>query len=177
MSRMVIKFGGTSVADIQRIKDAAKKDNVLAFVFQDEAQPIYHMPNFNKEPEEKYIEDLNGLKRGLGGYGGLYRGVMFQVDRGKTHAKSFKEFVENAWRGEGYLSGSNLKKYYWEENRHHIKNHDGIVFSDVYHVKDDADPQYYMNLIFESARKVGVDLQKYGGGLDDGNYNSKTHRD
>ena len=176
-NRRVVVVDGNGERTLQFFKEATKKDNVLAFVFQDEAQPIYHMPNFNKEPEEKYLEDLKSLKGGLGGYGGLYRGVMFQVDRGRTHAKSFKEFVGNAWRGEGYLSGANLKKYYWEENRHHIKNHDGVVFSDVYHVKDDADPQYYMNLIFEASRKVGVDLQKYGGGLEDGNYNPKTQSD
>ena len=44
------------------------------------------------------MDDLDQLKKGLNGYGGLYRGIMFQVDRGKTFAKSFKEFVENAWR-------------------------------------------------------------------------------
>ena len=176
-NRRVLVVDGKGERTLRFYGDAAKKDNVIALVFQDEAQPDYHMPNFNKKPEDKYQEDLNVLKRGLGGYGGLYRGIMFQVDRGRTYAKSFKEFVENAWRGEGYLSGSNLKRYYWEENRHHIKNHDGIVFSDVYHVKDKAEPQYYMDLIFEATRKVGIDLQKYGGGLEDGNYNSKTQQD
>ena len=36
---------------------------------------------------------------------------MFQVDRGKTFAKSFKEFVGNAFQGKGYLESNNLKKY------------------------------------------------------------------
>jgi len=160
---------GKGERTLQFFTDATKKDNVLAFVFQDEAQPDYHLPNFNKRPEEKYLEDLNALTRGLSGYGGLYRGVMFQVDRGKTYAKSFVEFVECAWRGEGYLAEANLKKYYWEENRRHIKNHDGVVFSDAYHVKDDADPQYYMDLILEASRKVGVDLQQHVLGSEDRN--------
>ena len=152
---------GKGERTLQFFADATKKDNVLAFVFQDEAQPVYHLPFFNKEPEDKYMEDLNRLKGGLGGYGGLYRGVMLQVDRGRTFTKTFKEFVECAWRGEGFLAsnGSNLKKYYWQENRHHIKNHDGVVFSDVYHVKDKETPQYYMDLIFEASRKVGIELQ------------------
>ena len=79
---------------------------MLALVFQDEAQPAYHLPNFNRKPEDHYIDDLKVLQKELNGYGGLYRGIMFQVDRGKTFAKSFKEFVGNAWRGDGYLSGS-----------------------------------------------------------------------
>ena len=99
---------------------------------------------------------------------GLYRGIMFQVDRGRTFAKSFKEFVECAWRGEGYLKGDNLKRYYWEHNAHHIKNKDGIVFSDVYHTKDSGDPRYYLDLIFKASKKVGLDLNIRGAGLTDG---------
>ena len=87
---------------------------------------------------------------------------MFQVDRGKTFAKSFKEFVENAWRGDGYLSGAgeNLKPYYWQENSDNIRNRDGIVFSDEYHVNSEGDPAYYMNLIMDASRKIGLDLGK-----------------
>jgi hypothetical protein len=144
--------------------EAAKKDNVLAIAFQDEAQPAYHLPNFNKKPEDHYVDDLTKLKSSLNGYGGVYRGVMFQVDRGKTFAKSFKEFVGNAFRGEGYLESSNLKKYYRENNTHHIKNKDGIVFSDEYHAKDSGDPQYYLDLIFDASKKVGLDLNIYGDG-------------
>ena len=70
---------------------------MLALVFQDEAQPAYHLPNFNRKPEDHYIDDLKVLQKELNGYGGLYRGIMFQVDRGKTFAKSFKEFVGNAY--------------------------------------------------------------------------------
>ena len=83
---------------------------------------------------------------------------MFQVDRGKTFAKSFKEFVGNAWRGDGYLSGSgqNLKPYYWQENGDNIRNRDGIVFSDEYHVNSEGDPAYYMNLIMEAFRKLDL---------------------
>ena len=101
---------------------------------------------------------------------GLYRGVMFQVDRGKTFARSFKEFVECAWQGTGYLKNSNLRKYYWQENKHHIKEKSGIVFSDEYHANDEGDPQYYLDLIFKASRKVGVNLQAKGAGLTDGHY-------
>lgn len=155
---------------LQFFQQAANKDSVLAVAFQDEAQPSYHMPNFNRKPEEHYLQDLNALKSSLGGHSGLYRGIMFQVDRGRTYAKSFKEFVENAWQGSGYLEGHNLKKYYWEENRHHIDNKDGIIFSDVYHTKDEGNPQYYLDLIFEASKRVGLDLNIYGAGLKDGKY-------
>lgn len=151
--------------------EAAKKDNVLAIAFQDEAQPSYHLPNFNKKPEDHYLDDLNKLKSSLNGYGGVYRGVMFQVDRGKTFAKSFKEFVGNAFKGEGYLKSDNLKKYYRENNNNYIKNKQGIVFSDEYHVKDSGDPSYYLNLIFEASKKIGLDLNLHKGGLTDGKYN------
>jgi putative NIF3 family GTP cyclohydrolase 1 type 2 len=153
--------------------EAAKKDNVLAIAFQDEAQPAYHLPNFNKKPEDHYIDDIGKLKSSLNGYNGVYRGVMFQVDRGKTFAKSFKEFVGNAFQGKGYLESNNLKKYYRDNNNNHIKNKDGIVFSDEYHAKDSGDPKYYLDLIFEASRRIGLDLDIYGGGLKDGKYNDR----
>ena len=149
---------------------AAKKKNVLALAFQDEGAPSYHLPNFNKNPEKHYLNDLGVLRNRLDDFGGVYRGVMFQVDRGKTFAKSFKEFVESAWQGENYLSGKghSLKPFYWQENRHHIRNHDGIVFSDEYHVQSDSNPQYYLDLIFKASKKIGLDLNVYAGGLKDG---------
>ena len=160
---------------------AAKKENVLAMAFQDEGSPSYHLPTFNKKPEDHYLKDLGALRNRLNGFGGVYRGIMFQVDRGKTFAKSFKEFVENAWQGgshtydNNYLSNPahNLKRFYWQENRNHIRNHSGVVFSDEYHLKDDGDPSYYMGKIFEASKKVGLDLGRYGGGLEDGRYNAK----
>lgn len=174
-NRRVLVVDGEGERTLKFFTDAAKKENVLALVFQDEAQPAYHLPNFNRKPEDHYIDDLKELRKGLNGYGGLYRGIMFQVDRGKTFAKSFKEFVENAWRGDGYLSddGNNLKPYYWQENSDNIRNRDGIVFSDEYHVNSEGDPAYYMNLIMEASRKIGLDLGKYGGGQEDGRYNAK----
>ena len=171
--RRVTIVDGSGERTLRFFNDATKKDNVLALVFQDEAQPSYHLPNFNKKPEEFYLNDLNKLKSNLNGYNGLYRGVMFQVDRGRTFAKSFKEFVECAFQGQGYLKNDNLKKYYWEENQHHIRKKDGIVFGDIYHAKDDGDPQYYLNLIFEASKRVGLDLNIYGGGLKDGKYNDQ----
>lgn len=175
-NRRVLVVDGEGERTLKFFAEAAKKENVLALVFQDEAQPAYHLPNFNRKPEEHYMDDLKDLRRGLNGYGGLYRGIMFQVDRGKTFAKSFKEFVENAWRGDGYLSGADesLKPYYWQENSDHIRNKDGIVFSDEYHVNSEGDPAYYMNLIMEASRKVGLDLGRYGGGQEDGRHNSKV---
>ena len=175
-NRRVLVVDGEGERTLKFFAEAAKKENVLALVFQDEAQPAYHLPNFNRKPEEHYMDDLKDLRRGLNGYGGLYRGIMFQVDRGKTFAKSFKEFVENAWRGDGYLSGAgeSLKPYYWQENSDHIRNKDGIVFSDEYHVNSEGDPAYYMNLIMEASRKVGLDLGRYGGGQEDGRHNSKV---
>ncbi|MBT3667327.1 MAG: hypothetical protein HN548_07585, partial [Opitutae bacterium] len=175
-NRRVLVVDGEGERTLKFFADAAKKENVLALVFQDEAQPAYHLPNFNRKPEDHYMDDLKDLRKGLNGYGGLYRGIMFQVDRGKTFAKSFKEFVENAWRGDGYLSGAgqNLKPFYWQENGDHIRNRDGIVFSDEYHVNSEGDPAYYMNLIMEASRKIGLDLGKYGGGQEDGRYNSKV---
>jgi len=173
-NRRVTIVDGNGERTLQFFAEATKKDNVLAVVFQDEAQPAYHLPTFNKKPQDHYSKDLQKLKGGLNGYGGLYRGIMFQVDRGKTFAKSFKEFVESAWQGKGYLENSNLRKYYWQENKRHIENKNGIVFSDEYHAKDSGDPQYYMDLILNASKKVGIDLKARGAGLTDGNYNKKT---
>ena len=171
----VLVVDGEGERTLKFFADAAKKENVLALVFQDEAQPAYHLPNFNRKPEDHYMDDLKDLKDKLNGYGGLYRGIMFQVDRGKTFAKSFKEFVGNAWKGDGYLSGAgqNLKPYYWQENGDNIRNRNGIVFSDEYHVNSEGDPSYYMNLIMEASRKVGLDLGRYNGAEEDGRYNAK----
>ena len=68
----------------------------------------------------------------------------------------------------------NLRKYYWQENKRHIENKDGIVFSDEYHAKDSGDPQYYLELIMDASKKVGLDLRAKGAGLTDGKYNTKT---
>jgi hypothetical protein len=177
-NKRVLVVDGEGERTLKFFAQAAKKENVLALVFQDEAQPDYHLPNFNRKPEANYMDDLKKLRGNLNGYGGLYRGIMFQVDRGKTFAKSFKEFVQNAWQGEGYLNGAgeSLKPYYWRENTNHIRNRNGIVFSDEYHVDSEGDPAYYMNLILEASRKVGLDLGRYGGGQEDGQYNAKIRQ-
>lgn len=169
-NRRVTIVDGAGERTLRFFNDAAKKDNVLAIAFQDEAQPAYHLPNFNKSPEAYYVDDLGKLKSSLNGYKGIYRGVMFQVDRGTTFAKSFKEFVGNAFNGEGYLKNQNLKKYHRDNNANHIKNKNGIIFSDEYHAKDSGDPQYYLNLIFEASKRIGIDLDIYGAGTKDGKY-------
>tara|TARA_R110002153_G_scaffold109795_4_gene250804 strand:- start:672 stop:2558 length:1887 start_codon:yes stop_codon:yes gene_type:complete len=173
--RRVTIISSSGERTLKFFEEAAKKDNVLAIAFQDEAQPAYHLPNFNKRPEEFYLDDLNNLKASLNGYDGVYRGVMFQVDRGKTFAKSFKEFVGNAFRGEGYLESDNLKRYYKDNNTANIKNKDGVVFSDEYHAKDSGTPQYYLDLILNASSKIGLDLQNHAGGLTDGRYNEKIN--
>jgi len=173
-NKRVTIVDGNGERTLQFFAEAAKKDNVLALVFQDEAQPAYHLPNFNKKPEDHYMDDLSKLKNKLNGYGGLYRGIMFQVDRGKTFAKSFKEFVGNAFQGTGYLEKENLKKYYYQDNQSNIQNKNGIVFSDEYHAKDEGDPHYYMDLILNASKKIGIDLKATGAGLTDGKYNKKT---
>ena len=167
-NKRVTIVDGNGERTLQFFTQATKTANVLALVFQDEAAPAYHLPTFNKKPQDHYAKDLQKLKAGLNRYGGLYRGVMFQVDRGKTFAKSFKEFVECAWQGTGYLENSNLRKYYWQENKQNIKSKNGIVFSDEYHAKDSGDPEYYLNLIFNASKKIGLDLDIYGAGLTDG---------
>ena len=169
-NRRVTIVDGSGERTLRFFSDAAEKDNVLAIVFQDEAQPSYHLPNFNRFPEDHYLDDLKALKTKLGSHEGIYRGIFFQVDRGKTFAKSFKEFVGNALQGKGYLSTANLKRYYWEDNQGHIHNKDGVVFSDEYHAKDEGSPEYYLNLLFTASRKVGLDLNIKGAGLTDGQY-------
>lgn len=169
-NRRVTIISNSGERTLKFFNEAARKNNVLAIAFQDEAQPAYHLPNFNKKPEDHYLEDIQKLKASLNGYTGTYRGVMFQVDRGKTFAKSFKEFVGNAFKGEGYLESSNLKKYHRDNNLSYIKNKNGIVFSDEYHAKDSGNPQYYLDLIFKASKRIGLDLNIYGAGLKDGKY-------
>ena len=167
-NKRVTIVDGNGERTLQFFKLAAQKDNVLAVVFQDEAAPDYHLPTFNKIPQNAYEEDLHGLKSNLNNHRGLYRGIMFQVDRGNTFAKSFKEFVESSWNGTGYLKKENLKKYHRDENRGNIKNKSGIVFSDEYHASSEGDSKYYLDLIFKASKRVGLDLDIYGGGLVDG---------
>ena len=42
--------------------EVTKKDNVLAVAFQDEPAPDYHLPTFNKTPQNLYSSDLPNLK-------------------------------------------------------------------------------------------------------------------
>ena len=172
-NKRVTIVDGSGERTLQFFNEASSKPNVLAVVFQDEASPDYHLPTFNKLPQKHYSKDLSALKSSLKGHNGLYRGIMFQVDRGKTFAKSFKEMVQAAWNGEGYLEEENLKTFHRDNNRHRIQNKDGVVFSDEYHAKSDGDPQYYMDLIFKAAKRVGVDLDIYGAGLKDGVENTQ----
>ena len=172
-NKRVTIVDGTGERTLLFFKEASSKSNVLAVVFQDEASPDYHLPTFNKSPQSHYSKDLSALKSSLKDHNGLYRGIMFQVDRGKTFAKSFKEMVQAAWNGEGYLEEENLKAFHRDNNRHRIQNKNGVVFSDEYHAKSDGDPQYYMDLIFKAAKRVGVDLDIYGGGLKDGVENAQ----
>lgn len=167
-SKRVTIVDSSGERTLRFFKEAASKPNVLAVAFQDEASPDYHLPTFNKVPQSHYSKDLSSLKSSLSGHTGLYRGIMFQVDRGKTFAKSFKEMVEAAWNGHGYLEKENLKSFHRDNNLHHIKNKDGIVFSDEYHAKSDGNPQYYMDLLFKAASRVGLNLNIHSGGLSDG---------
>ena len=134
----------------------------------------YHLPTFNKTPQNLYSSDLSKLKNGLNGYQGVYRGIMFQVDRGRTFSKSFKEMVECAFNGEGYLENDNLKKYHRDNNQQLIRTKKGVVFSDEYHAKSEADPQYYMDLIIKAPNRIGLNLNAKGAGLTDGKYNRKV---
>ena len=167
-NRRVTIVDGSGERTLKFFTQASKKDDVLAVVFQDEAQPAYHLPNFNKKPADEYLTDLRLLKSSLSNHRGIYRGILFQVDRGKTFARSFKEFVGHAFHGTGYLQESNLRKYHRENNSVNIKNKSGIVFNEEYHAKDEGDPQYYLDLLFKASSKVGLDLNIYGAGLTDG---------
>lgn len=171
-NRRVTIVDSSGERSLKFFAEAAAKDNVLAVAFQDEAQPVYHLPNFNKNPEKLYLDDLHELKQSLNHHDGVYRGVIIQVDRGKTFAKSFKEFVENSLQGKGYLVDDNLKRYHRDDNSDNIRNGTGVVFSDEYHASDAGDPDYYMNLLLNVSSRVGLDLQKHGGGLTDGTHTS-----
>ena len=167
-NKRVTIVDGSGERTLRFFKEAASKPNVLAVAFQDEASPDYHLPTFNKVPQSHYSKDLSALKSSLSGHRGLYRGIMFQVDRGKTFAKSFKEMVDSAWNGHGYLEKENLKSFHRDNNLHHIRNKDGIVFSDEYHAKSDGNPQYYMDLLVKASNRVGLNLNLRSGGLSDG---------
>lgn len=158
---------------LQFFNQAAKKDNVLAIAFQDEAAPDYHLPNFNKVPQSAYSSDLGKLKTSLNSYKGLYRGIMFQVDRGRTFSTSFKEMMECAFNGEGYLHKENLKRYHRDDNQALIKTKRGVVFSDEYHARSEDSPEYYLELIFTAAKKIGLDLNSHSSGLSDGRHYNK----
>jgi len=96
-NRRVLVVDGEGERTLKFFADAAKKENVLALVFQDEAQPAYHLPNFNRKPEDHYMDDLNDLKKGLNGYGGLYRGICSK----STVARLLPNHLRNLWKTPG----------------------------------------------------------------------------
>jgi hypothetical protein len=66
------------------------------------------------------------------------------------------------------MQAENLSNYYWQENKNNIINKDGVVFSDEYHADPTGDPEYYLDIIFSAAKKVGLDLHVQSAGLTDG---------
>ena len=167
---------------LQFFSHAAQFKNVLAIAFQFAAHPIYHKPNFNRKPKEEYLDDLKVLCEFLDGHNGFYRGIMLQTDRGgKIFAKGYKEFVQNAWQGKGYLSNDktksqqiNLSKYYITNNEDLISSSSGVVFSDGYHIGSTQSQDYFLNLILNKSRELGLDLNILSNGDFDFNRSIKT---
>ena len=84
---------------------------------------------------------------------------MFQVDRGENLCQVFQGIRSEC------LARRRLFGQAWPkpetlllEGADNIRNRDGIVFSDEYHVNSEGDPAYYMNLIMEASRKVVLTL-------------------
>ncbi|MDC0156410.1 formylglycine-generating enzyme family protein [Verrucomicrobia bacterium] len=162
--RVLVVDGMMGERTLRFFAQAAEKKKVLAFVFQEEAQPDYNLPSENKNPTTAYSSDLRLLQSKLTGRDpdDLYRGIMFQVDRGKTYAGSFKEFVTNAWQGKGYLAGAgqSLAQYHFSRNAGHVRNGNGIVFADEYHLKSESTPERILQRVKSVLLKVGIPLDR-----------------
>jgi len=125
--------------------------NIVALVFQDEAQSVYHGIPFSGIPTSAWNSDMSALRTTLDGYiadpnkgSNFFRGVMFQVENPFV-GTAFQDLVKATQDGTGNYSGTNGLS-------------DRNEFNYVYDVVDGDTPATYLNLVETALEDLGFDL-------------------
>lgn len=112
--------------------------NVVVFVFQDEAQSIYHGSQFTPRTSA-FDTDIANLRTRLNSYApGYYRAVLFHV----TGNAIYPQFIQSIQQGIAPYNGVNGLS-------------DRIEFGYDYDVQDGGTPQYYLDLVVAALQNLG----------------------
>ncbi len=135
---------------------AAPEGNMIAMVFQDEAQPVYHTSSSVTPLTDKYISDVQALKSRIQnnfgtGNSNYYRGIIFQVEGTGPSQVKFKSFLESV-----NVHGTNPNPAYSQHNLSTEAENGKIRFE--YGVTNGGTPSYYLDLIVQALQNLGYSI-------------------
>lgn len=147
----VIENGTERTFNMLNIEGESPEGNVIAIVFQDEAETIYHSgqaiwdENYTRTPT--FDSDMNVLRGRLAIFpNNYYRGIIFQVNtQGHPAFDNFKELIHAVGDGTGNYSGANGLS-------------DRNEFAFVYDVNGGDTAQYYTDLLVQTLQNLGYAL-------------------
>lgn len=126
-------------AMLNMLEQVPPNGNVVVFVFQDEATPIYQSGTFGGTRTVAHDFDLANLRARLNNFAtGYYRGVIFQVV-GNTIFPQLIQSIENGTPPYNGINGLS----------------DRIEFGYNYNVTDGGTPTYYLDLIVAALQNLG----------------------
>ncbi|SKB32576.1 hypothetical protein SAMN05660776_0406 [Salegentibacter holothuriorum] len=147
----VIENGTEGTFDMLNIEGDTPDGNVIAVVFQDEAETTYHSGQAiwdeNSTRTANFDNDMSVLRGRLASFPmNYYRGIIFQVNtQGHPAFDNFEELIHAVEDGTGNYSGSNGLS-------------DRNEFAYVYEVNGGDTAQYYTDLLVQTLQDLGYDL-------------------
>lgn len=135
---------------------AAPEGNMIAMVFQDEAQPVYHTGSSITPLTNQYISDVQALKGRIQnnfgtGNSNYYRGIIFQVAGTGSSQVTFKSFLESV-----HVHGDSPNPAYSQNNLSTEAQNGKIRFE--YGVTNGGTPSYYLDLIVQALESLGYNI-------------------
>ena len=147
----VISVSDERTFNMLNIQGESPSGNVIAMVFQDEAEYIYHTGytgwDENTTRTGAFDSDITTLRTRLNSFAvNYYRGVIFQVETpGYVAFTNFKSLIDYVENGTGNYSGN-------------FGLSDRIEFGYNYGVTPSATPAYYADLIVDALEDLGYEL-------------------
>jgi hypothetical protein len=120
---------------------------VINFVFQDEANPIYHTVQFGGLRTPTYDSDVLALRSSINSISdpNYYYGVIYQLSAGTSFDNAFKAFLQAITTGTGNFSGTNGISDLVEDGKISVQ----------YDLQKSSSPGFYLNLIRDTMISLG----------------------